>query len=56
MFPNKSKELISLIPTKHSNVFNVQLNLDCQTRFIGKIDTAGEGTFITNRTEKHLFR
>lgn len=52
----QSRELISLIPTKHSNVFNVQLNLDCQTRFIGKIDKAGEGTFLTNRTENHLFR
>jgi len=56
MFQNKAKELISLIPTKHSNVFNVQLNLDCQTRFIGMIDKSGEGTFLTNRTEKHLFR
>ncbi|MDQ7818375.1 MAG: hypothetical protein RDU14_15215 [Melioribacteraceae bacterium] len=56
MLHNKPKELIQLIPTKHSNVFNVQLNLECQTRFIGKIDSAGQGTFITNRTEKHLFR
>jgi len=51
-----SKELISLIPTNHSNVYNVRLNLDFQTRFIGKLDMAGDGTFITTRKENHLFR
>lgn len=52
----KTKELIQLIPTEHSHVFQVKLNLDNQTRYIGKLDTAGEGTFFTNRTEKHLFK
>ncbi|MBM3712194.1 MAG: hypothetical protein FJW56_01965 [Actinobacteria bacterium] len=56
MLQCKSKQLISLIATKIPHLFNVYLNLDYQTRFIGKIDTAGEGTFFTNRTEKHLFR
>ncbi len=51
--PNKQ---IVLISTKHSHVFNVQLNLEHQTRYIGKIDISGEGTFLTNRNEKHLFR
>ena len=47
---------IRLIPTKHSHVFNVALSLGFQTRYIGRLDQAGEGTFIANRTEKHLHR
>ncbi len=53
---DKNKNLIELIPTKYPSVFNVQLNLEHQTRFIGKIDFAGEGTFTTSRTERHHFR
>lgn len=53
---NKTNQLISLIPTKHPHLFQVRLNLDFQTRYIGKIDTSGEGTFLTNRKEQHLFR
>ena len=49
-------KIICLVPTKHSHVFQVQLNLEYQTRYIGKIDTAGDGTFYTTRSEKHLFR
>jgi hypothetical protein len=56
MLQDKSKKLIKLIPTKYSHVFDVKLNLEFQTRFIGKVDTSGEGTFITTRKEKHLFR
>jgi hypothetical protein len=56
MLQGKSSKLIELIPTKHSHVFQVQLNLEYQTRYIGKIDTAGEGTFYITRSEKHLFR
>lgn len=52
----KNNKLIGLIPTKYRSVFNVQLNLESQTRYIGKIDTAGEGTFLTNRKAKHLFK
>lgn len=47
---------ISLFPTKSPHIFTVGLQLDFQTRFIGKLDKAGEGTFISvKRTEKHLF-
>ena len=56
MLQHKSNQQIALIATKHSHIFTVQLNLGFQTRYIGKIDSAGEGTFITNRSEKHLFR
>lgn len=49
-------KLIELIPTKHHSVFNVQLNLESQTRYIGTLDRAGEGTFTTTRKENHLFR
>ena len=52
----QSNKIIRLVPTKHSHVFQVQLNLEQQTRYIGKIDTAGDGTFYTTRSEKHLFR
>ena len=47
---------LSLIPTKYPHVFNVQLKLDHETRYIGKLDKAGEGTFSTKRTPKLLFR
>ena len=53
---NQYTERIELFPTKSPYIFTVGLKLDHQTRFIGKLDTAGEGTFISNgRTEKHLF-
>ncbi len=45
-----------MIPTKHSNVFDVVLQLELQQRHIGRLDTAGEGTFYTKRNEKHLHR
>ena len=47
---------IQLVQTKHSHVFTVQLNLSHQTRYLGKIDTAGDGTFSTNRKKKHIFK
>lgn len=53
---SKNKKLLELIPTKYPSVFNVQLNLEYQTRFIGKLDTAGDGTFFTNRKPQHLFK
>ena len=52
---NTNTKLIELIPTKYPSVFQVQLNLEMQTRFIGKLDTAGDGTFLTNRKPQHLF-
>ncbi|MFH1196968.1 MAG: hypothetical protein V1720_14820 [bacterium] len=56
MIHTKCNKQIVLLATKYPHIFNVQLNLEHQTRFIGKIDTSGDGTFITNRLEKHLFR
>lgn len=48
---------LRLLSTRAPHVKRVALDLDCQTRFIGKLDEAGEGTFISaKRTEKHLFR
>jgi hypothetical protein len=53
---NQYTERIRLFPTKSPYVFTVGLRLDHQTRYIGKLDKAGEGTFISNkRTEAHLF-
>ncbi len=49
-------KILRLIPTKHAHVFNVQLNLDSETRYIGTLDEAGEGTFFTKRNQKHIFR
>lgn len=45
---------IELCPTKFPYVFNVSLKLDHQTRYIGKLDKAGDGTFTAKRAEKHL--
>jgi len=53
---SKDKKLLELTPTKHPYLFKVRLNLDFQTRFIGTLDTSGQGTFFTERKEKHLFR
>lgn len=53
---NKNNKIIELVPTKFPSVFQVRLNLEMQTRFIGKIDIAGDGKFLTTRKKKHLFR
>jgi hypothetical protein len=53
---NKYSNEIELLPTKHSGLFIVKLRLEHQTRYIGKIDIAGDGTLITTRKEKHLFK
>jgi hypothetical protein len=52
----ENKKQIELVPTKIPFFYNVQLNLDHQTRHIGKLDMAGEGTFLTNRKPEHLFK
>ena len=49
-------ESLRLIPTKHSHTFNVQLTLALQTRYVGKLDEAGDGTFYTKRCQKHVHR
>lgn len=53
---NQYTQNLRLIPTKHAHVYNVQLSLDSETRYIGKLDEAGEGTFYTKRCEKHVHR
>lgn len=54
---NESTQKIRLLPTASPYLFTVELLLECETRRIGKLDTAGEGTFLSpNRTEKHLFK
>lgn len=53
---HKTNKLITLIPTKRPNIFTVQLNLPYQTRYIGELNTAGDGTFSTKRKEEHIFR
>jgi hypothetical protein len=53
----QSTQNISLLPTKSVRIFIVGLRLDFQTRYIGKLDKAGDGTFISvKRSEKHLFQ
>jgi hypothetical protein len=52
----KPTENLELIPTKHSHLFRVKLNLEFQSRFIGTLDTSSKGKFITERKERHLFR
>lgn len=53
---HKTNKLIQIIPTKRPNIFTVQLNLLHQTRYIGKLDTTGDGTFSTKRKEEHIFK
>ena len=47
---------LDLIKSKYPHISTVRINLQHQTRYIGKLDEAGEGTFSTKRNEKHLFR
>ena len=49
-------ETLRLIPTKFSHVFDVQLLLPSETRYIGKLDEAGEGTFTAKRGAQHFYR
>lgn len=48
--------MIHLIPTKQPDVYQVQLSLDFQNRYIGRLDISGEGTFTTSRKPEHLFK
>jgi hypothetical protein len=47
---------IFLSPTKLSSVWTVELRLPFETRYVGKLDKAGDGTFLSKRKEKHLHR
>ena len=53
---SENNKLLELIPTKYPSVFNIQLNLEFETRYIATLDTAGQGTLLINRKEKHLHR
>lgn len=52
---SKITKLIKLNPTQYPSVFQVQLNLEMQTRYIGKLDLAGGGTFLCKRKPSHIF-
>jgi hypothetical protein len=47
---------IEIIKANQPNIYTVKLLLPFKTIFLGKIDTKDEGTFITSREEKHLFK
>jgi hypothetical protein len=53
---SQSTQQLRLTPTKYQHVYNVQLVLDSGLRFIGTLDQAGEGTFYTKRSSKHVYR
>lgn len=54
---SKKESLLRLIPINNKPyIYQVELDLPMQKRFIGQLDFAGEGTFTTKRKEKHLFR
>jgi hypothetical protein len=57
LMQNQYSQRIELFPSKSPHVSSVGLKLDHQTLYIGKLDKAGDGTFISNkRTEDHLFK
>jgi len=47
---------VRLIQARNPHVYDVALDLGHQTRYIGKLDKSGEGTFSAKRNEKHLHR
>lgn len=56
MLQNKSNTSFQLIQTKSSHIFQVKLNLQNQTRYIGTLNSIGDGIFFTSRNSRHLFR
>jgi|GEM_PF-3309059 hypothetical protein len=56
MIQYNNTKLLELVSTKHSNLFQIKLNLEFQTRYIGKLDTSGQGTLLIERDKKHLFQ
>ena len=52
----QATKFLELIPTKHSHIFKVKLNLEFQSRYIGTLDKSGEGKFLTDRNKNHLFK
>ena len=51
-----SKGNIKLIPTNNPKMFTVQLDLPSERRYIGHINTSGDGAFITEKQKKHIYR
>jgi len=51
-----SKSNIKLIPTNNPKRFTVQLDLPSGKRYIGYINTAGDGAFITEKQKRHIYR
>ncbi len=49
-------KFLELLPTKHSHLFKVKLNLESKSRLIGVLDNSGQGKFLTNRKEKQLYK
>jgi hypothetical protein len=52
----ESTNKLELLPTKHSHLYRVKLNLDFQSRYIGTLDISGKGKFLTDRKKEHLFK
>lgn len=53
---NNLKSNVKLIATKNPNRFTVQLDLPSEKRYIGYINTSGDGAFITEKQKKHIYR
>lgn len=53
---SKHNNTIELVQTDSSSLYKVKLNLTFETRFIGTLDSFGDGTFTTQRKPQHLFR
>lgn len=53
---SKHNNTIELVQTDSPSLYKVKLNLTFETRFIGTLDSSGDGTFTTQRKAQHLFR
>ncbi|QQS37039.1 MAG: hypothetical protein IPM56_03540 [Ignavibacteriales bacterium] len=50
-----SSKHLQLVPHKNSShLFDIKLQLEFQTRFIGKLDITDNGTLILNRRKEHI--
>lgn len=52
----QTTENIELVATNLPSLFVVKINLGFERRYIGRLDLAGVGSFITQRKPKHIFR
>lgn len=52
------ESLLTIVPIENKPYcYQVELDLPMQRRYIGKIDTGGDGdTFFTKRKQKHIFK